>query len=1138
MKVFRISLFFLLLVQQLTFSEVDNPLPDIFDDAVYSKYIDLNSAPSAVVGGAVNVIRGNYIENNTDFVSSGANPITIQSSYNSSCKEIGELYGDWDLNISGTVKVSEEIDSEFPAIKNDGKMYHHRWKFAAVKDRGSTLLYKGEILDKQIGIDYNIFKKSVVNIPSPYYSGRMGLARKKMDLSEEGRCVAKFGLERAEFSYNPQKDTYYLSNVVYSNGTKHLYQYDGTRVNKIQSQTQYGTVVGELNIKRTTVNPDLKQVSITSDDGRIAIYALKNPNRRTENCYLLHSLHTNFSPTVQYSYHMDAKSRYKPVTAKRYPDGRFLGVRYKNNKVVELSAPIGVGGTEAPLFQFKRKKEKRQTLVTDANNNKKKYYWTEKRRLSKIVDFNPDSAPGAKDGGAYRSEKFNWMGSSLSTHSLFDSDDIVLLRKCFEYGNYSTILSECITGNLSGHAELRLIHKYYYDINNYRKKCECYGYNEEYYKYYQYNDDHYVTQEDVGFQILNYVYYPTSSNIKLKTISKPDGTIQLRHYYEYNSSGTVVLEITDDGSTGVIDDLTGVTQRLIKKITTTTTKPWGLPQDSSHYYLDLSTNEEVLIKRTLNSYSRRGLLVREETYDCNDSFAYAKEWKHNTYGQVIEETNEIGNQTLYKYDANGNCIFKQTPNPDYYTVYEYSHMNLLLKEIQVHLDGRSFAKSYVYDRNGNVKKSYDYCGNKTGYDYDSFNRLVCKTFPANIEKKGRLRATSERYGYNELNYPTYKKDDRGSVKIITNAYGKPAFISYPDGSTQRIVYNLDGTAEKTIDSLGNETHFEYDYQCRKISERKYSSDGEELSTKRWVYGAFNLLMEVDPEGYVTAYEYDGAGRLITQTKEGSEVRFVYDSLGRQTEKWEQCGEDSWRVSSVKFDLLGQVIEESIENGDGTVFMKKQYAYDVDQNRTHESIFTKEGVSTTITEFNAHKQPVKVITPDGNETTYHYDYEHINAFGQAVLREEVVDAKGNSAVKIHDARGFTVLEEQKNIYDTLVKKTEYLNDCVGNVLKRIESVIVEDKVVRIITTHFEYDSMGREVAVIEAYGEPEQKISRKSYTILGDVQAIIKPNGTELIHTYDSLGRLHRLTSSDKAIDYVYTYDRNHNILQVKDGVVE
>ncbi len=1109
MKCVRLFLFFLCLTQKLISSEAENPLPDIFDDGAYSNLIDFNTSPSAIVGGAVNVITGNYVETNTDLVCAGVNPITIKSSFNSSLSEVGELYGYWDLNISGSVEVQEDSEKQY----------------AVVKDRGMTIPFEGSRNRTSIGVMSDIFEKGVVNVPSPHISGRTYLGPKRLQISEGNNCYSNLGFDVQEYLYNGGYGIYQLSKIHNPNGTYHKYLYNNKRVNRIESFTKNGTVTGHVEIEHKFIGKRFINVSLTADDGKYLSYRLINPKKSSKNCYILDNISSNFSPTIKYSYNMKCKKDEKPLVAKHYPNGRFVKIHYNKDKVSKLTGPVGIGGEEANLYHFSVKKGKRQTMVTDARNHKKKYYWNHEDRLEKIEEYNADSNSKAKDGGVYRTEEISWLGSRLGSRSLYTKDGDLLFKKSFQYENGSYIYNhrchclnanieyEYISGNLSGLTD-----------NSFEK----------YTKHYKYNDGNYVTQEDLGFQIIDYTYYGDSSNIQLKTVSNPNGDIQQRYYFEYDNSATPILTIIDDGSSTDIHDLSDVTQRIIKRVKTTTTRPWGLPEEVSESYLDLASGQEVLIRRVLNTYSRRGLLIREETYDCNNAFAYAKEWKHNSYGLVIEETDEDGQQTIYDYDANCNLIFKQTPNLNYHTEYVYNHMNQLIKEVEVHLDGNRFSKSYSYDRCGNMTRSYDYCGNETNYSYDAFNRLTNKTFPKNIVKKGRVHSAREYYGYNELNHPTFKKDDRGIVKVKTNARGKPSLISYPDGNKQRIVYHLDGTVEKTIDCLGNETHFEYDYLQRKISEKKYTSDGEELSTQFWVYGAFNLLMEVDPEGNATTYEYDGAGRLIAQTKAGSEVRYVYDSLGRQKEKWEQCGEDAWRVSSVEHDVLGQVIEERIESGNGTLFMKKQYAYDVDGNRTHVSIFSEDGISTTITEYNAHNKPVKTMAPDGSETTYRYDYNYINAFDQCVLREEAIDSKGNTSIKEYDARGFVVLEEQKNIYDILVKKTKYTNDCVGNVLKRVEDVIVDDETVRTITTCFEYDSMGRETAVIEAYGEPEQKISRKEYNILGDVARIVKPDGTRIYHHYDSLGRLFLLESSDSSIKYEYAYDRNNNIIEVKD----
>ncbi len=467
----------------------------------------------------------------------------------------------------------------------------------------------------------------------------------------------------------------------------------------------------------------------------------------------------------------------------------------------------------------------------------------------------------------------------------------------------------------------------------------------------------------------------------------------------------------------------------------------------------------------------------------------------------------------------------------YYTYYLYDFSNRLIKEEEIYADGIKLSKSYEYDYKGNRVRETDIYGNETHLAYDPFNRLIKRILPSIPDAAGKLISPVEKFTYNELNHPVTKQDAQKFVTTLsTNAYGKPTFIKHPDGSCEKIIYNLDGSVKEATDALGTKTYFEYDYQNRKIREEKISSDGVLLSVKQWIYNAFHLLHEIDPAGVEATFRYDGAGRLIYQGKGNSETHLVYDSLGRQVEKRDLYEEGKFRVTTVCYDILDRPIEESLESNFGDVFKKKQYAYDCDGNKTHETIITCSGPSTTATYYNSQGQPTKVTAPDGSETTIIYRYDFRDSWNQPVSFQQVFDPKGNLQTIIGNTHGQMALEERMNIFGETVQKTTFSYDACGHLVRKCEDVIVSKEKLRSHITAFEYDPGGKEICIIEAFGEPCQKITRKEYSF-GEICKIIKPNGVHIAHEYDALRRLVRLQSSDGSILDTFSYDANHNIVQ-------
>ncbi|NGX42185.1 MAG: putative deoxyribonuclease RhsB [Chlamydiae bacterium] len=651
-----------------------------------------------------------------------------------------------------------------------------------------------------------------------------------------------------------------------------------------------------------------------------------------------------------------------------------------------------------------------------------------------------------------------------------------------------------------------------------------------------------LASERNGAKTTIYEYYPQTDQVRLKLVL--DGEqIRERQFMAFDDNGTMILEIVDDGSTSDIDNLSGVTERLIKKVQTSSTRPLGLPIGLpgviEELYLDLPTGDEILLKRAVNSYSKEGFLTRQDVYDCNGDFSYLKEWAYDAMGNVLEETDPLGQKTTYKYDRNGSCIFKQTPNLFYYTTYLYDFANRRIREEEIYTNGRCLIKTFQYNLKGDCICSTDIYGSSIRYIYDAFGRMVEKIFPHILDGNNNdyKYQPSEKIEYDIFNNPVLKTDCNGNVtNLAYNTKGKLCWMQHPDGSIEKNEHNLDGTTRKSIDPEGVMTLYFYDYNQRKTKEEKYSTSGELLSTKMWTYGAYHLLSETDAKGNSTTYEYDGAGRVSAVRKEAMETRYVYDSLGRIHETKELYEEGQYRRTIEEHDLLGQVIEERIEDDQGNILSRKAFAYDADGNRTHVSVASSSGESCTIAEYNSHKKPIKIIAPDGQITTITHHYNYCDGWGKLVATEEKIDPRGTVTLRVKDTHGRLASEERKNAIGEVVSRVSYRYDGNGNLVRKYDDIIVAGEKKNTVCTVFEYDSRNNQSTIVEAYGEPEQKTTKKEYTSRGQVSRIMKPDGIFLDYQYDDLRRLVEMRSSDSTVHYTYAYDLNDNTVSVEDHV--
>ena len=276
--------------------------------------------------------------------------------------------------------------------------------------------------------------------------------------------------------------------------------------------------------------------------------------------------------------------------------------------------------------------------------------------------------------------------------------------------------------------------------------------------------------------------------------------------------------------------------------------------------------------------------------------------------------------------------------------------------------------------------------------------------------------------------------------------------------------------------------------------------------------------------------------MISAKKGTAETRYVYDSLGRESELWTKHDTNQYQRTIKKFDHLDRVIEQTVKDENDSLFSKTTFRYDVDGNQTHVIIHDENGTHCVETQFDYDKRPVKIIAMDGTQTINIYCDDFINDLGQTVACQTAIDPKGIQTIKIMDACGGLVKEEKLDAYGQLIQGCDYCHDGEGNLLRRIDHHIKDGTIEKSITTEYEYDTKNQVIVVREAACDPLQKTTFTEYFIGGEISTIIKPNGVVLSHEYDALHRLTKMYSSDHSVHYVYSYDLNNNVIQVQDLV--
>lgn len=522
-------------------------------------------------------------------------------------------------------------------------------------------------------------------------------------------------------------------------------------------------------------------------------------------------------------------------------------------------------------------------------------------------------------------------------------------------------------------------------------------------------------------------------------------------------------------------------------------------------------------------YNTNGLI--EEVVDYNG--AKSRQY-YNAINKVSKMVDPLGHETYYEYDKMWNLSSVILPNGAK-SFYEYDQDNHMFRttdalgniiEFRYDANGNCIAeadcmgsKEFTYDAVGRLIQVKEQNGGITKYEYDVEDHVIHIIDPMNNEvyldydKVGNL--IKERNNLGEVREYTYTAS--GSIDTITDEGGlvikykylpgeeKIWEILYPDGTSEKYEYDLNGNVISYTDVMGNKRCHTYDALDR-------------------------LILTVEADGDTKSYEYDEVGNVIAITDcKGNSSHYFYskknellkmiDALGNETEyeydpnsnlvRIIQKGKDNTCeevVTSYNRDVLGRVtgivdsagIEENYKyNGKGYLTEK------IDKD----GYLTKYGYTNS--------GDVNYIKyADGREVCLSYN----------VLRqlEEVRDWTGITIIK-NDAAGRAL-----NIEYPDGGKVSYTYNISG---QRTSLTYPNGETVK-----YNYDKFKRLISLEEA-----GNITTYEYDKFSHLRLKSMPNGASTEYSYDNRGLLASLTHKDAEgiLDqYFYNYDCEGNKTEI------
>ena len=786
------------------------------------------------------------------------------------------------------------------------------------------------------------------------------------------------------------------------------------------------------------------------------------------------------------------------------------GSKNKHFRVQTLFLPVQAGDVFCPVYSFYYDppiagERSGYTLVKTPDQTQIRYDFSEEMLMTAISWYDPH-------GTLQKKKLFSWTENHyLSSLEVQDGLNHILHKKTYEYDDFGNPTLETLHGNLTGEG-----------------KKETYSIKREFSQ----EGRHLLLKEcHENGKTITYSYLPNTNLLTTQLIKDQKKTL-LREFYAYDDCHNLIEAIHDDGSGKDPYDLSGVTQRTIKKYHLRQNPPHlHMPEWCVETYLDHES--EKLLKKTQFIYDAYGNTKEEHIYGSDNALAYTVYRTYNERGDILSETTPLEGKISYEYDAKGRLILETTPSNRLETQKTYDLQGRLKTKKE---KGEEIDRlwTYSYDFLDRLTSQVDPLENVTTYSYDPISQKVTKTsFPAIESEIGKAIIPKTSSLYDPLGRALKQVDGNGNTTHFTyNAYGDPLTITYADGSQEKYSYFKSGQLASYLDPEGLLIEYERDVLGRILAKKFFSASGELIAEEAMTYSGFNLLTHMNKEEHTKIFSYDGSGRKVKEEFEGRLVHFAYDPLGFLDLITYENGDNTLVIHYTR-DALGQVLRKEKISLSGEVLEKKSYSYDADSNQITRSRFTHDKENKEHFEYDPLKRKIFCVDALGHATSYRYEVV-TNAIQKKALQITQTDPLGICTARTINPYGEKAEEKKYTPEGRCIQHHQNFYDPAGNLLVRRDFVYEGPKLFSEQIVKRDYDVQSRLKTLIR--GNPSQELRETSYTYTpgGKLETKTDPNGITLHYKYNPLGFLEALTSSNGEIYHTFEYDREGHLLTAID----
>ncbi|QDQ40133.1 hypothetical protein E3226_006820 [Legionella geestiana] len=571
---------------------------------------------------------------------------------------------------------------------------------------------------------------------------------------------------------------------------------------------------------------------------------------------------------------------------------------------------------------------------------------------------------------------------------------------------------------------------------------------------------------------------------------------------------------------------------------------WRGQLESETYFTRISANGEGLTQ---------GALVTRMRYDAagrllEKSVPFAGGFKSTTYvyddlDRLILSVNNDGGRHTYTYDDLHQRVI-ETDEKGLQTVKLYDQSGLLLSTTQ--LDSvKTFASvRYHYDATGRLVHEQGLDGLRTYYFYDASGQLQAEVSGSGLmteylrDSSGRLVGTvlyaarlatrdwgdtppelatvrplpssadrTLRTHFNAHNQIAFQVDASGAVRgfeydtagrvVCERAYVQRQWppVAHADDRVHRFYFDADGNRIADVDGEGVLTVYRYDGENHLLETYRYANrlrlpapaifssldlkpdTLHDVRTLHFYNAAGLKIADIDAEGGVTEYSFDDRGLMISSRAFATRVDMAAITANTTFDQLRPKESAQDRCSAWQYDSLARVVEEQAANG-----LVTRFSYDA------QGLL----ICKTLMDAKTHQERTERIRRDSAGRVI----ETLDALGSRLLAESALDEAAIEAIWQHHG-------------------VHHAYDASG---RRVSSTNAKGE-----TTHYFYDDAGRLCNTINADGA----VLEYRYNAFGDMTTTIRYSRflEGPFDTLTSASLAEKLkTLEDRAHDAVITYD--------------